>query len=105
MQPTHSNPIADLLIALVDAEVRFVVCGGVAAVLYGVERMTMDIDMLINLDEMNFAIFIDLMSKLGLKPRAPVNPADLMDPGTRKRWIHEKNALVFTFIDPDYPVR
>jgi hypothetical protein len=38
-----SNHINEILFALTDAEVEFIVGGGVAAVLHGVERVTLDI--------------------------------------------------------------
>lgn len=36
--------IAGLIVDLAKAGVEFVVCGGVACVLHGVERVTMDLD-------------------------------------------------------------
>ena len=36
-----SNHINEILFALTDAEVEFIVAGGVAAVLHGVERVTL----------------------------------------------------------------
>lgn len=39
-----SNYISEILLAPSDAEVRFIAGGGVAAVLHGVERSTLDVD-------------------------------------------------------------
>lgn len=38
-------------------------------------------------------------------PRLPVGPESLLDPEKIKIMVEEKNALVFTFIDPDSPMR
>ena len=55
-------------------------CGGVAAVLHGVERMTMDIDLSLDLDRSNLEKFISVMKNMNLKPRVPVPPESILDP-------------------------
>jgi hypothetical protein len=44
------------------------------------------------------------LSALGLKARAPVDPAGLADPKMRKAWLEEKGMMVFTFVDPTNPL-
>ena len=99
------NHLEEILIELKNHNVRFIVCGGVAAVLHGVERMTMHIDISLDLDSTNLENFLHVMKKLSLKPRVPIQPESILDPEKRKKMIEEKNALVFTFIDPDKPFR
>ncbi len=95
----------EILAALVDADVDFIVGGGVACVLHGVERVTMDVDIAVATDQANFAKFLSVMEKLRLKPRVPIDPQSLLDPGVMDHIIHEKQALVFSFLDPDLPTR
>jgi hypothetical protein len=95
----------EILAALVDADVDFIVGGGVACVLHGVERVTMDVDVAVATDPTNFANFLSVMEKLGLKPRVPVDPRSLLDQSVLDHIIHEKQALVFSFLDPDVPTR
>ena len=95
----------EILAALVDADVDFIVGGGVACVLHGVERVTMDVDVAVATDPTNFAKFLSVMEKLGLKPRVPVDPRSLLDQSVLDHIIHEKQALVFSFLDPDVPTR
>jgi hypothetical protein len=95
----------EILAALVDADVDFIVGGGVACVLHGVERVTMDVDVAVATDPVNFAKFISVMEKLGLKPRVPIDPRTLLDPRVMDQIVHEKQALVFSFLDPDLPTR
>ncbi|HOS39797.1 MAG TPA: hypothetical protein PLG31_08695, partial [Spirochaetota bacterium] len=71
----------------------------------GVERMTMDLDVAIDMTESNLNRFLRAMKHLHLVPRAPVPAESLLDPEKRKIMIEEKNALVFTFIDPKNPYR
>lgn len=97
------NHLEIILSELKKNNVRFIVCGGVAAVLHGVERMTMDIDISLDLDDSNLKRFLNVMKKLNLQPRVPVPPESILDTAKREKMIKEKGALVFTFIDPDKP--
>jgi len=69
--------------ALNDAEVRYVVVGGVAMVLHGHARLTVDIDLVVDLDDQPAARAIDALVGMGLRPRAPVNPRDFADSAIR----------------------
>jgi hypothetical protein len=100
-----SNHINEILFALTDAEVEFVVGGGVAAVLHGVERVTLDIDLALNMDPTNVEKFLHAIHGLGLRPRVPVPARDLMSREAVQRLIAEKGALVFSFLDFDRPLR
>lgn len=95
----------EILAALVDAEVDFIIGGGVACVLHGVERVTMDVDLAVATDYENFSKFLDVMERLGLKPRVPIDPLSLLNDKVLAHIIHEKKALVFSFVDPDRPTR
>lgn len=99
------GPYTEILKALFDAKVDFIIGDGVACVLHGVERVTMDIDVSVHMAPANLGRFIDVMTALGLKPRVPVAPSALMDPSFIRMMIEEKHALVFSFLDPDRPIR
>lgn len=77
--------------------IRYLVVGGIAVNLYGVPRMTADLDILVALDSTNLSKFIAVVTELGYKPRAPINPEDLVAPHKRKEWQAEKKAVVFSF--------
>lgn len=98
------NRLKEILLALVNRKVDFVVAGGVAAVLHGVERATMDIDLAVDMNPDNLKWFFEVMSRFGLTPRVPVPPEILMDPKQVKKIVKEKNAVVFTFVDVNYPI-
>ena len=95
----------EIISALLEADVDFIVGGGVACVLQGVERVTMDVDIAVATDPENFSRFIGVMEDLGLKPRVPVDPRTLLDDRVLDNIINEKHALVFSFLDPDLPTR
>jgi hypothetical protein len=85
----------DLFRCLHERHVRYLLAGGLAMNLHGVPRMTMDIDLVIALDEGNVDAFIACARDLGLKPQAPVPLEALRDPNVRHSWIEEKHLVAF----------
>ena len=85
----------DLFGALARHRVRYVVVGGLALNLHGVERATMDVDLAVALDTTNVEAAIDAFEELGLVPVAPVKIQEARDPETLRRWGREKNRVVF----------
>lgn len=93
----------EVFAALADAAVRFVVVGGVAVVLHGHLRQTVDADIVIDLDDAPALRAIEVLSGLGLEPRLPVDAAQFADSATRGTWIEERGMRVFTMLDPRDP--
>jgi hypothetical protein len=91
--------------ALDDHQVGFVVVGGVAVVLHGHPRLTADLDLVIDLATDRVHAAVDALLSLGLRPRAPVDPHDLADASQRRRWVEERTMTVFSFQDPQNPLR
>jgi len=83
--------------------VRYVVVGGVATVVRGYPRLTLDLDIAIDLDGARNAI--DALVELGFVPLLPVDPHDFADADVRRRWVEERNLRVFTMSDPADPFR
>jgi hypothetical protein len=75
--------------------VRYVVVGGLALNLHGVERATMDVDLAVALDASNVAAAIDAFEELGLVPVAPVTIDEARNPETLRRWRRDKNMVAF----------
>lgn len=93
------NPISDVLIVLSRAGIRYVVVGGVAAVMQGVERVTYDLDLVIELTPDSCNKAIDALLEIGYKAKIPADPHGFADEQIRDFWVHEKNMLVFSFWD------
>ena len=91
--------------ALNDAGVRYVVVGGLAVVLHGHARLTVDVDLVVDLDEGQALRAIDALVGLGLRPRVPVNPRDFADRSVRETWIRDRGMQVFSMFDPSNPMR
>lgn len=90
----------DLLEALRASGLEFIVCGGVAAILHGVERTTLDVDLSVSLAPDNIPLLISAMENTGLRPRLPINPALLADERVVSDMVNQKHAVVFTFFHP-----
>ena len=85
--------------------VRYLVVGGMAVNLYGYVRLTMDLDIMVDLSDRNLSQVVGVMEKFGYTPRAPVNPHEFISKEKRDEWIKEKGAVVFTFIDLTKPFK
>ena len=95
--PVNNNKLLELLKELSKGNVKFVVCGGVACFLQGVERVTYDLDISASLDSENLKNLIEVTKKYDLIPRVPEPAENLLDENKRNDWINKKGALVFTF--------
>lgn len=91
--------------ALNDAGSRYVVVGGLAAVLHGYARLTADIDLAVDLSATEAAKTAQALSAIGLVPRAPVELRDLASEDKRAAWSTEHHALVLSLWDPHNPMR
>ena len=78
-------------------KIKYLLVGGLSVNLYGVPRVTQDIDIIISLDKENILNLVSLLKNLNYIPRLPVNPEDLADPQKREAWIREKNLTAFSF--------
>jgi predicted nucleotidyltransferase len=94
----------ELLAGLDEANVRFVVVGGLAVVIQGHPRLTADVDLVIDLDAANVRRAIDALVARGLRPVLPVNAADFADEAIRRNWIESRNLEVFSMQDQRNPL-
>ena len=87
------------------AKIDYVVFGGVAAVLYGVHRTTMDLDVMIKMTPKNIDRLFGALHRLGYRPKLPISIEEFKDARRRKIWVKEKNMLVFAFIHKNDPLK
>ena len=83
-----------LVRALNEAGVRYLIVGGLAVNAHGFERMTRDIDLVLQLDPVNVVAGLTALAKIGYAPRVPVTPEQFSDASQRDRWRVEKQMLV-----------
>jgi len=92
-----------LFSSLNKASIKYMVAGGIAVNLYGIERATADVDIALELEKGNLLKFINVAEKLGLRPKIPVKLVDFIDPEKRRSWRMGKGMLVFSLYDPKNP--
>jgi predicted nucleotidyltransferase len=98
-----SGRVEWVLTALEQAGVRYLVVGGVAVVLHGYLRTTLDLDLVLQLDRDNLERALRAFSHLGFRPQAPVPLSSFADAQNRETWVREKNMTVFSLWQPDHP--
>jgi predicted nucleotidyltransferase len=90
-----------ILRALNDAEVQYLIVGGLAVVAHGYVRYTADVDL--DLKTENVLRAITALQRIGYQPLTPVDPLQFADEQIRNRWREEKGMLVFQVINSDRP--
>lgn len=76
--------------SLNEERVEYLLCGGIAVNLYGIERATADIDLVLRINEENLTKFVKVAKKLALKPKAPVKIEELISAQKRQEWKKDK---------------
>ncbi|HLF86020.1 MAG TPA: hypothetical protein VI584_02970 [Nitrospiria bacterium] len=92
-----------LFSAMNKKKIRYLVAGGVAVNLYGIERATGDIAIVVHLERHNIEKFVEVMKELGFRPKVPVKLEELVSKEMREEWVREKGMKVFSVYDPQNP--
>lgn len=92
--------IPDILRALTDANVQFVLVGGFAVQLHGFVRTTIDLNLVLAMDDDNLSRFIDVAKQFNLAPVIPVSIESLKNASQIDRWHREKGMLAFALREP-----
>jgi hypothetical protein len=90
-----------ILRALNDAEVRYLIVGGLAVVAHGYVRATVDMDIVLHLERANVLRAMKALDGIGYKPLVPVEGIQLADEQIRKMWQAEKHMIVFQMRNPN----
>ena len=83
--------------ALNEAGARYLIVGGVAVNVHGYVRLTMDLDLVIQLRPENIVTAWEAMEKIGYRARIPVGAKDFANEKKREQWRREKGMLVLQF--------
>ncbi|MEO7623148.1 MAG: hypothetical protein ABIS30_08775, partial [Gallionella sp.] len=85
----------DLFSALNRHEVDYLLIGGLAVSLHGVERATMDVDITVAMNPDNLSALIDAAQELKLTPMLPVPLESLRDLELLRQWHAERHLEAF----------
>ncbi len=98
---TTTMSMYDLLATLSSAKIDYVLVGGLAVTLHGYQRLTMDVDVVLALNDENLAKFIDCANSAKLQPVQPIPLDSLRDTTLIDQWHRDKGMLVFPLRGPD----
>jgi hypothetical protein len=91
----------ELLATLSNGKIDYVLIGGLAVALHGYQRVTMDVDVVLALDDENVSKFLDCAKRANLEPVLPIPIDSLRDSALIDRWHHEKGMLAFALRGPE----
>ena len=80
--------------ALQDANVQYLVVGGLAVAAHGYLRLTGDVDLVIGLEPSNIVRGLTALEHVGFRMAIPVTAEQFADPEQRESWRREKGMLV-----------
>lgn len=88
------------LFAALNRRVDYVLIGGLAIALHGIERATMDIDVTVAMTPANLAALVEMARELDMKPVLPVPLETLSNPDQLAQWHRERNLEAFALRAP-----
>jgi hypothetical protein len=94
--------IETIVSALNQAGVRYLVVGGLAVVAHGIVRFTADVDLVLDPEPSTLRRAIDALSRLGYRPRAPVEFTEFADLKKRAEWARDKGIMVFSVFSTEH---
>jgi hypothetical protein len=80
-------------------QVRYLVCGGLAVNIYGIPRMTADIDLLLDFDETNILNFENATKHLLFQSVIPLSINSFVKKEERLKIIKEKNLIAYSYFN------
>jgi len=89
---------------LYDCKIKYILVGGLAINLYGIPRTTIDVDIMIELNNDNILNLINCFKANGFRFRQPIDEKKLTDKEYRKQLKEEKNVIVLTLENPNNPI-
>jgi hypothetical protein len=80
--------------ALNDANVKYLIVGGLAVNAYGYERLTRDVDLVIGLEPENIIRGLRALIGIGYQLSIPIQPEQFADERLRQEWRRDKDMIV-----------
>jgi hypothetical protein len=86
--------VETIIEALNNANVEYLIVGGLAVNAHGYERFTNDVDIVIGLERNNILKGLQALLNIDYHLSIPVKPEEVADPANRETWRREKNMVV-----------
>lgn len=95
----------EVFLTLNKAKIDYAVCGGVAVILYGFARLTVDLDLMVNLERKNLEKLYDTLAELNYKSKTPIKRREFIQKEQLKKLAIEKNMKVVSFYNLREPLK
>lgn len=80
-------------------KVRYLLCGGLAVNIYGIPRMTADIDLIIDFSLENVTRFEQVIKTFSYQNILPFSINSLVDLNFKKNMINERNLIAYSYFN------
>ena len=80
-------------------KVRYLICGGLAVNIYGIPRMTADIDLLLDFTDENIDTFEKVIKSLKYQSTIPVSIKKFVSKNEREKLIQDKNLIAYSYFN------
>ena len=80
-------------------QVRYLICGGLAVNIYGIPRMTADIDLLLDFTDENIDKFETAIKILMYQSTIPISIKTLVNKEERQKAINDKNLIAYSYFN------
>jgi hypothetical protein len=82
-------------------KLKYAIAGGFAVALHGAVRGTVDVDLVLDLDEKNLTLCEEILKSMGFVSKIPVDANLILK--NREIFIQEKNLIAWSFYNPNNP--
>ena len=94
--------IETVIRALDKARIRYCLVGGYAVALHGAVRGTVDLDIVVALEQEQFVAVEKALQGIGLSPRLPVSADEVFQ--FREEYIRKRNLVAWSFVNTSDPL-
>ena len=98
-------PYEEVFQALNKEKINYLVCGGVAVVLLGFARLTVDLDLIVGLEKENLEKLYNILVKLNYKPSIPIKKEEFFSKEKLAKLAQTKNMKVVSFYNTKDPFK
>ena len=88
------SSVISIVKALNEANVKYLIVGGLAVNAHGFARLTVDVDLVIGLEKENIITGLHALNSIGYQPSIPISAEDFASPENRDAWRRDKGMLV-----------
>ncbi|MBL1140797.1 MAG: hypothetical protein HND53_02090 [Proteobacteria bacterium] len=88
--------------SLIKHKVQYALVGGYAVALHGAVRGTVDIDLVIALNQRSYRQAEKALNSIGLRSKLPITADDVFN--FREEYITKRNLVAWSFSNPDNPL-